>query len=477
MASQRKSYLLRHISISVLILWVLILVGIVIAAPLAMHLSLFKPDLNGHTLKAVAEMLEASRGSRAPEEVIEHMNTRPEESAGDVFIADNLGRIIANSSGTAPDFQLDPSLLPKILLQVSPLNGHSPTPGDPAILRLSGEPARFLIFRPMRRIGPEQFMMVAIVCLVTLLVVVAMSGSSYILLRKLRGHAREAETVMMKVQQGDLKARLAISRPDEFGAMMALFNHMADEIERLFIRVRETERLRVHLLQDIGHDLRTPLSSLLNIFDLLAGKFEHITAPERLEYLLSGRREVKFTQHLVEDLLFLARVEDPACRRQDETFDLSELVQSVVEAKRLATSLEIHCNTPASFMVFGDPQLLKRLFRNALDNSISYALNSIQVRVQMHPETVEIQIDDDGPGFSNVAKESFGQKRPTRIQHSSHEARVSMGLGSVIMVAIARLYRGSVQPSNRLDGEKVVGGRVSICLDLKAGESNEAEAA
>ena len=336
MGQPRKSFLLRHTLISAGLLLALVVFGTLVAAPIAVQLSLFKPDLNGHQVNAVAEMLQSARGSRMPEEIVREMHGDSEGAAGDFFVADENGLIIASSGGIAP--QLDQRFLPSRPHVVLPINDQKPTPGEPAIVRLPGEPTRFLVFRPKNRVGPEQFVIAAIAGLLTLLVILAMAGSSYILLRKLRKHALQAEETMLSLRQGNLKARLPVFDNDEFGTIMGLFNQMAGEIENLFNRVREAENLRVQLLQDIGHDLRTPLSSLLNIFDLLNEKFNQLSEVEKRDLLSSGKNEVKFTQRLVEDLLFLARVEDPSCRRQDEELDLSALIQDEVELKRSATT-------------------------------------------------------------------------------------------------------------------------------------------
>lgn len=474
MVRQQKSFLLRHTLISAGLLLALVIFGTLVAAPIAVHLALFKPDLNGHHVNAIAEMLEAARGNRPPEEIVREMKNDSNGAAGDFFVADQNGFVIANSGGIAP--QLDPRFLPSEPHVVFPINNQKPAPGDPAIIRLRGEPTRFLVFRPKNRIGPEQFVVVAIAIFLALLVIFAMAGSSFILLRKLRKHASQAEQTMASLRHGDLKARLSISDNDEFGTMMGLFNEMASEIEHLFIRVREVEKSRVHLLQDIGHDLRTPLGSILNIFDLLNGKFDQLSEIEKREFLRTGKNEVKFTQRLVEDLLFLARVEDPSCRKQDEEFDLSALVESEVESKRSATSLEILCDVPPRFHIFADPQLMKRLLRNAIENGISFAAEKISVRVETEDGAVKIHVEDDGPGFNESAIKTFGQKRPTRIQHSDGGKRISMGLGSVIMSAIARLYEGSITPSNIMAGNKVIGGRVTITLNIVASEFAPAKA-
>lgn len=258
---------------------------------------------------------------------------------------------------------------------------------------------------------------------------------------------------------------------------MGQFNLMAEQLELLFARVREAEKARIHVLQDIGHDLRTPLSSLLNLFDVLRGKFDSLGDAEKKAFLTTGWGEVKYTQRLVEDLLFLARVEDPTCSTRDEVFDLTERMLADLAAFEATSGLPIERKIPEGVTVRADKQLLARLLRNAFGNALSYAAEGISISLEVAGDTVRICVEDDGPGFSEEALRTFGKKRPTRLVHDRSGSRASLGLGSVIMAAIARRYEGTLEPSNRLREGKVIGGRITVSLRISASIVRQSRAA
>lgn len=465
MSTPRRSFLKRHSLISIGVLVLSILIGTILAAPVVLKLSIFRPDLNGHPVLAIAEVLDYARNSRQPEDIIRGLSVTG-STAGDYFILNESGMILAGPAERAP--VIDPRFFPREPGQVAMLHGLSPVPGEPAGIRLRGEPVRYLVFRPHPRLGPEQFVVFAVAAVLTLVVIVAMTASTAFLLRKLRVHARDAEGTMKRIMRGELGARLAPSAPDEFGALVDLFNVMAGEVEGQFTRARHAERRRVELLQELAHDLRTPLASLDQILDLLIHKAEHVSEFERTKFLRSARGETNFTRRLVEDLLFLARVEDTSCALQVERFDLSALIQEVVDDRRASTSLELVVRAPAPVLVCADRQLIKRLMRNALDNAISYSREKTEIHLEADREDVIIHVIDDGPGFSATALRHFGQKRPTRLAHSEADGRISMGLGSVILLAIARLYDGEVLPSNSVCVGEVTGGRLKVRLRIVA---------
>jgi len=101
----------------------------------------------------------------------------------------------------------------------------------------------------------------------------------------LRRKSREARAVLTRMEQGDLKARFRVKQFDEVGSLMLDFNRMAMEIERLVARVEQTERTRGNLLQELSHDLRTPLMSLQAAVDTLVQCADALSEEHRDELL------------------------------------------------------------------------------------------------------------------------------------------------------------------------------------------------
>ena len=78
---------------------------------------------------------------------------------------------------------------------------------------------------------------------------------------------------------------------------------------------------------------------------------------------------------------------------------------------------------------------------------------------------IQIIVRDDGPGFTEEELKNFGERRTTRAVSGGSKQRVSIGLGSVIMKAVAQAHRGSVVAANRVSASKeVVGAEVQVHL-------------
>jgi len=274
------------------------------------------------------------------------------------------------------------------------------------------------------------------------------------------------------MQRGNLKARFPITKMDEIGEAMLRFNKMADEIERLVERVRSTETARMSILQELAHDLRTPVASLKSMLETLSIRGEKVPGDLRAELMSLSVKEVDYFANLVEDLLFLAQASEPKYNQTPDRIEIADLVEGEVQGcEKSATENPVSVTRDfrlSTEEIRGDAHLLRRLFRNALDNAMSFAKRSITVRLT-NPDLshLECVIEDDGPGFSDQAIREFGHRKMSRKFSPSDNRRASIGLGSVIMTTIVHLHRGEIQASNRTDaGGKPLGGRVRIVLPM-----------
>lgn len=268
-------------------------------------------------------------------------------------------------------------------------------------------------------------------------------------LRRKSGKARE---VLARLESGDLKARFNIKRFDEFGNLLLDFNRMADQIERLVKRVNDTEASRSNLLQELGHDLRTPLTSLTTSFETLKFHYENLDDEDRRELINMISADIRYFRELLEKLTVVATIDEPHYKASTERIDLSSLLQVELKNRQATSGEQLKWNfIPAdksSKIIMGDYHLITRLFKNALDNASRYAQKSVDVKLAGHKDQIEVFIMDDGPGLSEDALEAFGRRRERRQIKDREAHDFSLGLGSVIMKTIAEVHEGQVNMSN-----------------------------
>lgn len=281
----------------------------------------------------------------------------------------------------------------------------------------------------------------------------------------------QADNVISELHRGNLKARFTISRRDEFGKAMLRFNTMADEIEKLVLSLKEVDQARTRLLQELAHDLRTPIASLKNLMESLNINRQRLAVEIQNEMTELALKEINYFERLVEDLLFLAQIKEPSLQAQYPMVNISDVLSKTAEdvftryqhQDRQIELKEKHEERPLE--IHSDLHLVTRLFRNALENSFSFANSWVSLSTRINNQgKIEIRIEDDGPGFSDEALATFGTRKVTRKLENKPSGRLSVGLGSVVMKTIVENLEGEVKASNRLLDKKILGARVEIIL-------------
>jgi signal transduction histidine kinase len=278
-------------------------------------------------------------------------------------------------------------------------------------------------------------------------IVVGLALSFLFLTLFVRKKSRQAEEVLSRLKSGDLKARFRITEVDESTLLMQKFNDMAEQIENLVSNLRHTEKSRMIMLQELAHDLRTPVASLKQFQEILLYKGHLLDEEKKKQTQMLAMKEIHYFEKLVEDLLFLSGVNDPRYSASFSTVDVSEILEEEMETFDL-NGITIAGDIPEHCIVKGDGHLLKRLFRNTISNAGKHARSSIQISVKNLNGETNILVSDDGKGMSEEDIKVFGEKKFSREVASD----ISIGLGSVIMKKIISLHDGTLEVKNKREG-------------------------
>lgn len=323
------------------------------------------------------------------------------------------------------------------------------------VIKLNTFPRTFLVTHNPRSLFQGPFLWIQGLHTFTtaaLAVFMALSICFYYLRRK----STEARQVLGKLESGDLKSRFEIKRFDQFGNLILDFNRMADQIERLVKRLNDTETSRSHLLQELGHDLRTPLTSLGTSFEALKFYNDQMTPEDRNEVFSMIDADIRYFRDLLEKLTIIATIDESHYKMSSEKIDLAEMLEAELKNRQIGSGPELTWSFRASenkkHDILGDFHLISRLFKNAFDNAARYAQGKIQVELFSKGETLEVLVTDDGPGLSPEALTTFGKRRERRQVMERDPRNFSLGLGSVIIRTIAEVHDGKVMIANSQKG-------------------------
>ncbi|WP_413582052.1 histidine kinase dimerization/phospho-acceptor domain-containing protein [Bdellovibrio sp. HCB288] len=278
-----------------------------------------------------------------------------------------------------------------------------------------------------------------------------------------RDRANEAFHVLNELRHGNLSARMPTKKLEELGPLVQAFNQMAGDVESMVESLRKADQARRQLLQDLAHDLRTPLASLQTFLETLEVGEGRLAPEKRQEIVSLCFSEVEYFGKLVEDLLFLAQITEPKYSAGTEEINLLERVQDQVTVfKNRYPNLKFKIDSTldaSKANVMGSSKLVDRLLRNAFENSSSFAKGEVHISITNGGPKLNLAITDDGPGFSESSLKEFGHKKASRsLSDGSSGKRISVGIGSVIMREIIQLHGGELKAENIINS----GGRVSF---------------
>ena len=257
-----------------------------------------------------------------------------------------------------------------------------------------------------------------------------------------------------QIAGGDFGARIHKERNDEVGQLIDTINDMAAELGK-------SETLKNDFISSVSHELRTPLTSIEGWTETLQNS--DMDPDTRQKGMAIIMKETQRLTGLVEELLDFSRLQNGRLvmhmERVDLLTELDEVVFLVSDRIESEGKTLIY-ETPASLPpVKADPNRLRQVFFNVLDNAIKYSSkgSSISVSAVSSGSTVRVIIEDTGVGIAAIDLESVKKK----FFKANQQVRGS-GIGLAIVDEIISLHGGEVDITSKLGA----GTKVSIILPV-----------
>jgi signal transduction histidine kinase len=208
-----------------------------------------------------------------------------------------------------------------------------------------------------------------------------------------------------EITQGNLKVRVPVTGNNEVADLARTFNHMAAQLETAANKQRELDILRRDLVAWIGHDLRTPLTSIRVLLEALAdGVVEDVATVQR--YLETAQRHIRSLSVLIDDLFDLAELDAGGLSLEQHPDSISDLISDTLKsfsalATRQGVTLEGDV-TPSVNPVRMDTPKIGRVLANLVSNALQHTSSggAVQIRASAVSEGVQVEVSDTGEGIS-----------------------------------------------------------------------------
>lgn len=322
-----------------------------------------------------------------------------------------------------------------------------------ALTSAQGERLQFVALRGPMPPHARRDLLLAVQIVLSLAVI---AGLGFVLARSLTAPIAAIQSATRRMAGGDLASRAdaaTAARGDELGALARDFNDMAQRTETLVQQQRT-------VLQDVSHELRSPLARLHVLLELT----RHSTSGDGQQQLDRAAQEVGRLDALIGEVLNLSRLESALPGLAPGPVALDTLLRQVVEQHALeagARQLTVHAPAETGLILLGDAALLARALGNVLGNAIKFspAGAAIWLTAAAAAGRATITVRDQGPG---VPAHQLGQLFQPFFRGQNAALAEGHGLGLAIARRIVDAHGGSLSARNGEAG----GLEVSLAVPL-----------
>ncbi len=250
----------------------------------------------------------------------------------------------------------------------------------------------------------------------------------------------QMSTAIQNINAEKLHQRIDTQQmPTEIAFLANTFNDLLARLDDSFERLSGFS-------SDLAHELRTPVNNIMGEAEVALSKSR--SSGEYIGVLASTMEECSRLTRMIDELLFLAKAENPQTQINCQQVSIDDAVQTLCDYYfPLAEDKSIHLSYPQSNVIlFADPGLLHRALGNILENAIRYSdeKSEICINVEQAEKQIILRVSDQGVGIAED-QVPFIFDRFFRVDKSRQRSSQGSGLGLAIVKSIMYLHQGDVR--------------------------------
>lgn len=260
---------------------------------------------------------------------------------------------------------------------------------------------------------------------------------TFALTRKISRQLSQLRDKAYKVARREYGDQVKIQSGDELQDLGEAFNSME-------LQIREYDEAQKKFFQNASHELKTPLMSIQGYAEgVRDGTLKESEANRALDVIVRESQRLKV---IVDDLVYLGKLDSPPETYNFEEVDMEEVIRQSLEtveilARERGIAVRVRLEPVDDLYVRGDGEKLVRVFVNLLANAVRHAKQEITLVAEKFDNHLVIRVGDDGEGF---VKEDIN-----RIWDRFYKGPGgSSGLGLAIVKAVVAAHGGSIRAMN-----------------------------
>lgn len=238
----------------------------------------------------------------------------------------------------------------------------------------------------------------------------------------------------------------------------------ASKIARDISEKKRDEQRKNDFIGMASHELKTPLTSLSAILQILEQKMRNSEDDFIPGALIKANQQIKRMSNMINGFLNVSRLESSKLQIEKEQFDLSELAaEMIAEAKLIVSSHELKYTKPGALMVYADREKIGSVISNLLSNAVKYSPRGKQITVQIESTTdeVKLSVQDEGMGIKlQDIDKLFDRYYRVDSEHTKHIS--GFGVGLYLSSEIVKHHGGRIW----VESEKGIGSTFYFTLPV-----------
>lgn len=260
------------------------------------------------------------------------------------------------------------------------------------------------------------------------------------------------------IAQGHYEIRIPQTDLGEMDEVVSSINHLVDSTVRAIEEERKIEKSKDELITNIGHDIRTPLTSVIGYLGLIENQQYH-SQEELARYAHVAYRKAQQMQSLVQDLFTYTATRQTTTEISPVQVQVLRFMEQLVADFELSArekTIELRLDIrPKNLVASFDVDKMARVFHNLLSNALKYGIGAhyIELLAYQEEDYIYFKVKNDGQPLDQSELEDIFQ-RSYRADQSRSANQPGTGLGLAIVRNIVELHHGRVYAE--VEGKKTI---------------------